>query len=54
MLDIDIYRLRLFTIFNDAVLHSFDPKGFQYQTEEERTDEFLDHVEQAKKQGYSF
>jgi len=49
---INEYRLKIFTIFNNAVLHSFDPSQFEYQTEEEQMDELETQIDEAIKQGY--
>jgi hypothetical protein len=50
------YRLRLFTIFNNALLKAdmsgmFKEKLFKYQTDEEEMSEFKLQIEDAKKRG---
>jgi hypothetical protein len=54
--DINIYRLRLFTIFNNACLKAdmsgmFKEKLFKYQTDEEEMSEFKLQIEDAKRRG---
>ncbi len=52
-LDIDDYRLKIFTIFNNAVLHSLGPKDFKFQTDDESASELERQIETAIKKGYS-
>jgi len=51
-LDVDDYSLKIFTIFNNAVLHSMDANKFQFQTDDEFHDEFVELISEAKKQGF--
>lgn len=47
------YRLMLFTLFNNAVLHGFDPSGFKYQTPNEESEFIWNEAQRAIKGGYS-
>jgi len=49
--DIKEYRLMLFTVFNNAILHSMDASKFQFQSDEENMSEFKLQIEDAKKRG---
>ena len=51
-LDVDDYSLKIFTIFNNAVLHSMEPNKFQFQTDDEFHDEFIGLINEAMRQGY--
>lgn len=54
MLDVDIYQMRLFTIFNNAALFSADPsKNFKYLSDDEETEELIKLAEFAKSRGLS-
>ncbi len=54
-LPITIYKLRLFTIFNDAALKGefsgFIKEAFKYQTDDEEHNEFEEQIEFFRKQG---
>jgi len=52
MLDFNTYESRLFTIINNAILHSMDANQFKTQSPEEEFNELAFQIEQAKKQGY--
>lgn len=52
-MDITDYRLSLFTIFNNAALHSMDPKAFQYNAPEEQDNTIINLKELALKRGLS-
>ena len=50
-LPFDIYKLRIFTIFNNAALHL--GAEFQYETPEEKQDFLTDFCEESKRMGYT-
>ena len=50
-LPISIYRLRQFTIFNDAALR-LGMGGFQFQTDDEAINELDEQIEYFTKKGY--
>jgi hypothetical protein len=54
MLDFNTYESRLFTVFNNAILHSMDTQNFRNQTPEESFNDMVYQIEEAHKKGYSF
>ena len=49
--DLRDYRLMLFTVFNNAVLHSMDASKFKFQTDEDETNDFIKQIEEVHKRG---